>query len=93
MSFVGKIAYKLVGIGAGLVTAKVAEAALNAVWDRTKGSQPPDDPADPRTTWGEALSWAAASGVALAVGRLVATKGTASAWVKATGNPPPGQEA
>jgi hypothetical protein len=93
MSVFGKLTYKLVGIGAGVLTAKAATAALNTVWGKAKGSEPPGDPADVGTPWSEALSWAVASGVALAVGRLVATKGTASAWVRATGNPPPGQQA
>jgi hypothetical protein len=92
MGAVGKVAYKVLGIGAGLVAAKVARSALDKGWARTKGGEPPRNPAVPGTTWSEALTWAVASGVAVAVARLVATKGAASAWTKATGSLPPGVE-
>ena len=38
------------------------------------------------------VAWAVASGVTVAVARLLATKGVASAYVKATGHLPPGVE-
>ena len=92
MSAAGKIVYKVVGIGAGVLSAKVARSALDKGWAKTKGGEPPRNPAVPGTTWSEALTWAVASGVAVAVARLVATKGVASTWVKATGQLPPGVE-
>jgi hypothetical protein len=38
------------------------------------------------------LAWAAACGVAIAVARLVAQRGAAEAWKKATGSYPAGLE-
>lgn len=90
MSAVGKVVYKVVGIGSGLVAAKVARAGLDKGWAKTKGGEPPRNPAVPGTTWGEAVTWAVASGVAVSVARLLATKGVASTWAKATGQLPPG---
>ena len=87
-----KILYKIVGILAGGVAGKVARSFLDKGWAKTKGGEPPLNPAVPGTTWNEALTWAVASGVAVAVARLVATKGVASTWVKATGQLPPGVE-
>lgn len=92
MSAAGKVVYKVVGIGAGVLSAKVARSALDKGWAKTKGGEPPRNPAVPGTTWSEALTWAVASGVAVAVARLIATKGVASTWVKATGSLPPGVE-
>ena len=92
MSGVGKVIYKVVGIGGGLVAAKVARSALDKGWAKTKGGEPPRNPAVPGTSWGEALTWAIASGVAVSVARLLATKGIASTWAKATGALPPGVE-
>ncbi|HEU0101256.1 MAG TPA: DUF4235 domain-containing protein [Mycobacteriales bacterium] len=92
MSAVAKVVYKVVGIGSGVLAAKVARSALDKGWARTKGGEPPRNPAVPGTSWSEALTWAVASGVAVAVARLVATKGVASTWVKATGQLPPGVE-
>jgi len=84
---------KLVGIGTGVLVRKASDKALSAAWRRTKHSEPPADPASPGTPWGEALSWAAASGVAMAVARLLATRGTATAKMKVTGTAPEGLEA
>ncbi len=83
---------KLVGIATGIAVRKASDAALSKVWAKTKKSAPPADPAAPGTPWGEAVSWAVASGVAMAVARLLTTRGMASAKVKLTGRPPEGME-
>jgi Protein of unknown function (DUF4235) len=83
---------KLVGIGTGIVARKVSDKALSSVWKKTKHSEPPADPASPGTPWTEAISWAVASGVAMAVARLLATRGTATAKMKITGKAPEGLE-
>ena len=83
---------KLIGIATGIVVRKVSMKALDTVWRRTKRTEPPADPASPGTPWMEALLWAAASGVAVGVGRLVATKGAATAKQKLTGRAPKGME-
>ena len=84
---------KLIGIGTGIVVRKLTDKALSQVWRRTKHQEPPTDPASPGTPWAEALSWAAASGVAMAVARLLATRGAATAKMKVTGKAPEGLEA
>ena len=83
---------KLVGIATGIVVRKVSDKALEKVWRKTKHSDPPADPASPGTPWAEAVSWAAASGVAMAVARLLATRGMATAKIKMTGEVPEGME-
>lgn len=65
---------------------------LDQVWARTKGGEPPRNPAAAGTTWNKALTWAIASGVAAGVARLLATRAAASAWRKGTGHLPPGLE-
>ena len=90
MAAVGKVVYKVLGIGSGLVAAKVARSLLDKGWARTKGGEPPRNPAVPGTSWGEAVTWAVASGVAVSVARLLATKGVATTWAKTTGQLPPG---
>ncbi len=86
------VLYKTVGLGAGLAATKVARAALDKGWAKTKGGEPPRNPAVPGTSWNEAITWAVASGIAVGIARLLATKGTATAWHKATGHLPPGVE-
>ena len=83
---------KLVGIATGIVARKASEKVLDKVWMRTKHTSPPADPASPGTPWVEALSWAVASGIAVGVSRLVATKGMATAKLKLTGKAPEGME-
>ena len=84
---------KLVGIATGVVVRKGTDKAVGALWRRTKRTEPPADPAAPGTPWGEALAWAIASGVAMSVARLLATRGTASAKKMVTGRAPAGLEA
>src|SRR4051794_41878534 len=81
---------KVVGIGTGLVVRKVSDKALSSAWRKTKHAEPPADPAAPGTPWTDALSWAAASGVAMAVARLLAPRGTATAKMKGAGQAPAG---
>lgn len=83
---------KLVGIGTGIVVRRLTDKALSGAWRKTRHQDPPADPAAPGTPWAEALSWAAASGVAMAVARLLATRGTATAKMKLTGTAPEGLE-
>ena len=84
--------YKVLGIGSGLVAGKLARSAVDKIWEKTRGGEPPRNPAVPGTNWGEAIAWAVVSGVALSLARLLATKGVASTWAKATGELPPGVE-
>lgn len=83
---------KLIGIGTGIAVRKLSQSVLTKVWQRTRHTNPPADPASPGTPWPEALSYAVASGVAIGVARLLATKGTATAKMKLTGKPPKGME-
>ena len=83
---------QLIGIATGIATRKISMVVLDKVWRKTKRTEPPADPASPGTPWAEALIWAAASGVAVGVGRLVATKGAATAKMKLTGKAPEGME-
>ena len=83
---------KLVGIGTGIAVRKATDKALSSAWRRSRHQEPPADPGAPGTPWAEALSWAVASGVAMAVARLLATRGTATAKMKLTGKAPEGLE-
>ncbi len=92
MAAVEKMLWKVVGLGAGLGAAKVSRSALDKGWAKARGGEPPRNPASRETEWREALYWAIASGVAVAIARLIATRGAASAWERTTGHLPPGLE-
>lgn len=89
---VAKVGWKFVGISSGLLAAKVARSALDKGWARTRGGEPPRNPAARGTSWSEAVSWAVASGIAVALAKLLAARGAASAWERTTGALPPGLE-
>ena len=84
--------WKVVGTLTGILTGMATRTVLKAVWKRVRGGDPPTNPAAPGTSWGEALVWAASSGVAMAVTRLVAQRGAAEAWKAELGSYPPGLE-
>lgn len=83
---------QLVGIATGVAVKKASDAVISSVWRKTARNEPPADPSAPGTPWGQALSWAVASGIAVAVGRLVATRGAATVVTRLTGRVPEGME-
>jgi hypothetical protein len=87
-----KVAWKVTATASTLVAARLTAKAVTGGWKKVKRSDPPANPAAPTTTWGEAVGWAAASGVAIALARLAARRGAAGVWKKATGHLPPGLE-
>lgn len=92
MSAVGSFSWKILGVTAGILAAKVSRSVAEKIWVKTKGGDPPRNPASRQTTWGEAVGWAVATGVAAGVARLLASRGMAGAWRRTTGHLPPGLE-
>lgn len=76
----------LAAVGAAIAVRKV----LTSAWSALRPEPPPENPADPETSWGEALAWTAATGLLVGVARMVAGRGAAGAWRKSTGTVPPG---
>jgi hypothetical protein len=87
-----QLVWRGVGMVAGIAAAFVTRKILRGAWQASTGTDPPANPAAPGTTWREAISWAVASGVAVAVARLVAQRGAAEAWRAAKGSYPEGLE-
>lgn len=89
---VAKVGWKVTGLMFAIPAGIAARKAMDVAWRKTRKSDPPANPAAPGTTWTEALLWAAASGVAFAVFRMVAARGAAATWRSLTGGLPPGLE-
>lgn len=87
---VSRMAFRLLALTAGTVAAAATRKALDRGWQRTRGSEPPRNPAAPDTTWTEAVAWAVASGVAIGLARVMSARGAAATWQRATGTLPPG---
>lgn len=69
-----------VAIGTGVLLRRV----LSKQWEKRTGRTPPTNPADADVAWSEALGWAALTGVAIGVGRVVARRVTTAAWRRAS---------
>ena len=87
-----KLLWKLFAVLTGFLAARVAKAVLDTAWRKGVGDDPPRNPAAPGTDWKQAVTWAAASGTAMALTKVAATSGAAKAWQKTTGSLPPGVE-
>jgi Protein of unknown function (DUF4235) len=85
-----KTMWKLAATGAAVVAGMAVRSALMSLWRAVMKNEPPNNPADPATSWGEAIAWTAATGLAVGVARMVASRGAAAGWQRYTGTLPPG---
>lgn len=77
-------------LGSAVGAAVLVKKALNTSWRAATGKNPPANPADPDVDLGEAVAWAAVSGVAIGVARMLATRRAADYYARSTGHLPPG---
>ena len=84
------LTWKLLGLGFAVPAGIAARKLTDSAWYAARGYPPPKNPAAPGVGWGDALAWAAFSGLAVAGGRLVAARGAAATYKSLTGKLPPG---
>jgi hypothetical protein len=72
-------------VGAGIAARK----AITTSWKVATGKEPPQNPADPDVSLGEAIAWAMFSGVAIGVARMLASRKAANYYRRTTGQLPP----
>jgi hypothetical protein len=87
-----RMGWKIVAGLSGLFAGLAARRVLLIGWRSLRDSDPPANPASMRTTWAEAIAWSIVSGVTLGLARLIAQRGAAEAWRKATGAYPEDME-
>ncbi|MBK9696923.1 MAG: DUF4235 domain-containing protein [Propionibacteriaceae bacterium] len=75
----------------GALTAVVTTKAVQGAWRMATGSEPPE-PTDPNTPARQALAWAVASALGIAVATVLANRFAAVQWEKAMGEPAPGKD-
>ena len=81
--------WQLVATLSGMLAATAVRRAAVTTWRSTKHEDPPENPVARDVGWRDALTWAVAIGVGAGVARVVAQRGAAAAWERATGDPPP----
>lgn len=87
-----KTTWKLVGTGSAILASILVRNVMMSLWRSIVKTDPPNNPAQPGTAWGEALAWTAATGVGVGIARMLASRGAAAGWQRATGALPPGLE-
>lgn len=84
------LVWKLVGGASAAFAAVAAKKLVETTWRAATGNEPPANPEDPDTTWGEALGWAVLSGATIGLARLLAARSAAQYWRQYKGSLPPG---
>jgi hypothetical protein len=82
--------WSIFSLVAALLGATVARKSLTKAWQSATGKNPPANPADPDVDIWEAVLWAAVSGTAVQLARMLATRKAANYYAKSTGKLPPG---
>ena len=82
--------WTVMSLVAGLGAAAVTRKLLDRSWKAASGKNPPENPADPDVSFGEAVLWAAVTGAAVALARMLAQRRAASYYTRSTGHLPPG---
>ena len=77
------------GFAATMVGGLAARKAMTTSWKVATGKKPPQNPAHPDVSIGEAVAWAAFTGVGVGLARMLAARKAASYWRKSTGHLPP----
>jgi uncharacterized protein DUF4235 len=88
----GSKIYSVAGLAATVGAAMVARKVMTATWKLSTGKKPPTNPEHPDVSMGEAVAWAAVSGVAVGLARMLASRKTAEYYQKSTGHLPPNLE-
>jgi hypothetical protein len=84
----GSKAYSLLGLAATLAATMAARKAMTATWKLSTGKKPPTNPEHPDVSMGEATAWAMASGVAVGLARMLASRKAAEYYRRSTGHLP-----
>ena len=88
----GSKGYTVLGLIATLGATMAARKAMTATWKLSTGKQPPSNPEHPDVSMSEAVAWAVASGVAVGLARMLASRKAADYYRRSTGHLPPNRE-
>lgn len=84
--------WSVMGLAATMGATVAARKALTTGWKVATGKKPPVNPAHPDVSIGEAVAWATASGVAVGLARMLASRKAANYYRRSTGHLPPNLE-
>ncbi len=84
----GSKVWTLFGLAATVGATMAARKAMTATWKLSTGKQPPTNPEHPDVSMAEAVAWASASGVAVGLARMLASRKAADYYRRSTGHLP-----
>ena len=84
-----QLAWQGVAATTGALAAIAVRRVAVTTWRTTKHEDPPENPVARDVSWPDALTWAIAVAIGAAVARVVAQRGAAAAWERATGEAVP----
>jgi hypothetical protein len=84
----GSKVWTLFGLAATIGATMVARKAMTTTWKLSTGKPPPSNPEHPDVSIAEATAWAVASGIAVGVARMLATRKAADYYRRSTGHLP-----
>lgn len=84
------MAFKVLASGAAIAAGLAVRQGLEKGWERVSGRKPPRNPGSPLTDWREAMIWAAATGIAVGVGRVLGRRLLTTGWRRFRGRLPVG---
>jgi hypothetical protein len=77
------------GAGSAMAAGALVQYSLDAGWRKVKSDDPPASPPERGRGWSEAIIWTAATAMVAALTQVLAKRGAAAGWRKATGRKPP----
>ena len=92
MKVISQVLYKLLTILVAIPVGRAIKKLIERGWTVARPENPPKNPKKADVGWGDALIWAAISGVGAALGKVVTAKGAAGAWRAMIGTEPPGMK-
>ena len=84
----GSKVWTVFGLAATVGATMVARKALTATWKLSTGKEPPSNPEHPDVSMAEAATWAVASGVAVGLARMLASRKAAAYYRRPPGHLP-----
>lgn len=84
----GSKMWSVMGLAATVGATMAARKALTTTWKLATRKEPPVNPAHPDVSMAEAVAWASASGLAVGLARMLASRRAAEYYRKSTGHLP-----
>ncbi len=88
----GKGAWRLMDRGSSMAAGALAGRVSALAWKAATGKKPPVNGRHPDVSTKDAVAWAVIGGATIELVKVAVRRGTATYWVRSTGNLPPGMK-